>query len=405
MKKIILSCIFLLFWGVSTAQWTAIDSVKTNAIWLIAPDDGWSFGKDFKHWDGTSWVTAVQDSAFIALTCAFPSPNSGWVFGIQDSLYRFNGSVWTKQFSGMPYIGYCDFTDSLNGWVLSPMGVSYRYDNGIWNQYNINLPAYIQPCYYQSISSCDPNTVWIAASAIYDYPATDSSYFIRFVNNQWIIDTALPDIYFYTICFTDPNHGWAGGLDVGNGYQNVIYRYDGQGWSLESVLGGYDGVGSIYMYSNNLGWASVSANADFFIYVYDGFSWSLQDSLHWPVKQFSFTDPMNGWALGINTGHPNHISNIIFETSSGGFGIETHFDINSKDIIVFPNPTSTSFSVQLPPTFGTLEKLEIFNSVGQMVRRYKTVENVDMSGYPQGLYFVVVTGESGERVTGRVVKE
>ena len=72
---------------------------------------------------------------------------------------------------------------------------------------------------------------------------------------------------------------------------------------------------------------------------------------------------------------------------------------------IFPNPTSTSFSIQLPPGFGTLEKLEIFNSVGQMVRRYKTVENVDLSGFPDGLYFVVVSNEDGERVTGRVVKE
>jgi hypothetical protein len=76
-----------------------------------------------------------------------------------------------------------------------------------------------------------------------------------------------------------------------------------------------------------------------------------------------------------------------------------------NEFYIFPNPTSTSFSIQLPPTFGTLEKLEIFNSVGQVVGRYKTVENVDISGFPCGLYFVVVTGEGGEKVTGRVVKE
>jgi uncharacterized protein (TIGR02145 family) len=79
-------------------------------------------------------------------------------------------------------------------------------------------------------------------------------------------------------------------------------------------------------------------------------------------------------------------------------------DINAK-VRIFPNPTSSSFSIQLPPTFGTLEKLEIFNSVGQMVGRYKTVDNIDISGYPNGLYFVVVRGESGERVIGRVVRE
>lgn len=76
-----------------------------------------------------------------------------------------------------------------------------------------------------------------------------------------------------------------------------------------------------------------------------------------------------------------------------------------KSASIFPNPTATTFSIQLPKTFGTLDKLEIFNTIGKMVGWYKKTENIDISGYPSGLYYIVVTGEGGERITGKVVKE
>jgi hypothetical protein len=94
------------------------------------------------------------------------------------------------------------------------------------------------------------------------------------------------------------------------------------------------------------------------------------------------------------------------------WGFTCYFDILTtvqefidESASIFPNPTATFFSIQLPETFGTLGKLEIFNSVGQMVGRHETTENINISGYPSGLYFVVATDVSGERTIGRVVKE
>ena len=40
-----------------------------------------------------------------------------------------------------------------------------------------------------------------------------------------------------------------------------------------------------------------------------------------------------------------------------------------------------------------------------MVGRFDSKWNIDISEYAEGLYFVVVTNEKGERLTGRVVKE
>jgi hypothetical protein len=37
--------------------------------------------------------------------------------------------------------------------------------------------------------------------------------------------------------------------------------------------------------------------------------------------------------------------------------------------------------------------------------RFAKVENVDISGFPSGLYLVVVRNEKGERMAGRISKD
>jgi len=387
MKKTIILIIFLTAFKVSCAQWNAIDSAAINAIWLVQPNNGWAFQEDFRHWDGTNWTTAIQDSAFGAQTCAFTAPNDGWVFGRQDSLFRFNGSGWTKQYSGMTDIRYCDFYDNMNGWALGD--TPYKYQNGTWTQYPMNLPAYIPWCTYQSISASGPNTAWVTGYT------SDSSYIFKFSSNQWVIDTAFADITFQTICFTDQNHGWISGWETGGGYQNVIYKYNGNSWDLDTTLGYSDNNGvSLFMYNNNLGWASVGTNGDFYIYVYNGTSWSMQDTLHWPVKQFSFTDPLNGWALGINTGHPNAgPPNMLFNTTSGGAGFEKYPPVNSIEINIFPNPATSIISIDCSES--EVMNILIYNLVGELVLQRELTnrtKEIDIRNLPIGMYIIKAIG-------------
>ena len=80
-------------------------------------------------------------------------------------------------------------------------------------------------------------------------------------------------------------------------------------------------------------------------------------------------------------------------------------DYSDHKTDIFPNPTNCSFSIQLPESFGTLEKLEIFNSVGQVVGMFENVDDVDISEYPAGLYYIVVWNEEGERLMSKLIKE
>jgi hypothetical protein len=121
----------------------------------------------------------------------------------------------------------------------------------------------------------------------------------------------------------------------------------------------------------------------------------------------SITDD-GGFLIGGYKGSSNPASSdmyLIKTNSNGIVGIEDVPKECHKEVQLYPNPTASTFSIHLPPTFSNPEKLEIFNNLGQMVGRFDRVENIDISGFPSGLYFVVVTGEDGERMAGRVVKE
>ncbi len=396
MKKIITFILFLAACNISSAQWTAIDTADINAIWLVEPDNGWSFQQQFKHWDGASWSVAVQDSAFGASCCAFPAANNGWAFGYQDSLYRFDGSSWTKYFSGMPYIRYCDFYDSDHGWALTG-GLSYKYHNGIWTPYPINLPSYIF-CDVMAISASDSAVAWISGIANFNNPNTDTSYLLKFVTNQWVIDTAIADTYLFSVCFTDQNHGWASGLCDNN---SVIYKYNGSHWSLDYQSQDPYGTSCIYMYDNNHGWASSESRK---LYNYDGFNWFIQDTTLRLICQFSFANQMNGWALGRSTAHIGPY-NVVYSTTTGGFGMDKLFYDESSDYLVFPNPATTTITLNIPAEFGLTGSLEVYNSLGRVVEVHALCTPLDVRTWTRGLYFVAIKNDRGERLCAKVVKE
>lgn len=406
MRKTIILLLFLATFKVGFAQWTAIDSSNVNAIWLVQPNDGWSFGNVFRHWDGTNWTTVIQDTAFGAQTCAFTAPDEGWVFGLnQDSLYRYNGSVWTKQYSGMSDIRYCDFFDSNHGWLLGA-DTTYYYQNGIWTKYPITLTVPIAWWTFTPISASDTNTAWMTGGINYQTPNNDTSYIIKFSSGQWIIDTSLINVYLYSICFTDQNHGWACGWDVGGSWLNVIYKYNGSSWALDTTLGASpDGFGHIYMYNNNLGWASFSTATDYLVYGYNGSSWSFQEALHWPVRQFSFADPLNGWALGIHRGHPTSPTNMLFSTSTGGLGGEEFHQPESSEINIFPNPATDKISITCQHKQNL--SLSVYNVFGALIlskELYNSKDEIDISNFSKGIYIIKIAGED-RAVMKKIVKE
>lgn len=72
---------------------------------------------------------------------------------------------------------------------------------------------------------------------------------------------------------------------------------------------------------------------------------------------------------------------------------------------VFPNPTSGIIRIQVPLKFGTVNRVEIFSSLGQLVKATKNVNDINFAQLDNGLYFIGVTNEKGERLWTRTIKE
>jgi hypothetical protein len=89
-----------------------------------------------------------------------------------------------------------------------------------------------------------------------------------------------------------------------------------------------------------------------------------------------------------------------------GTGIEETMSKDSS-LLLYPNPVATEFTMY--DVQFTIEKVEIFNSVGEKIFQSQISNltsqiSVDVSQLLSGIYFVRVRGESQQR-TGKFVKE
>jgi hypothetical protein len=409
MKKIILILLFSVVTLAAFPQWTSIDTNDvlfgySGGIWLVQPNDGWSFDKEFNHWDGNAWTTVLVDSAFYSSSCFFTNPNDGWVFsGSQDSIYRYHGLGWTKEYSGaLPagYWKYCDFFDSNNGWVvLSNSGDPYRYQNNNWAAAPVNFPPYMSYCYFNGISVGSANTAWMIGMTNYSNPAHDSAYIFRFTGSQWVIDTAIADFSFRDISFVDDNHGWA--IGINNIYAGVVLKYNGNCWQSGQTIIDYDayshyGLQSIYMFNDHIGWAGGSSGK---IYRYNGQTWSVQDSLPPPIIDFCFTDSINGWAFAYWNSHIIG-QGLIYQTETGGFGFPDD-KINNNSLNLFPNPSSDIIYIKSTKINSEKAQIQIYDIWGQLIWNKQNVRisaennSIDISNFQNGIYLITVKSESG----------
>lgn len=73
----------------------------------------------------------------------------------------------------------------------------------------------------------------------------------------------------------------------------------------------------------------------------------------------------------------------------------------STTISIIPNPIDNIFTISLKDDI--LEKVIIYNELGQQVKEVKTKE-VDISNLSKGVYFVKITSQNGKSATKKVIK-
>lgn len=77
---------------------------------------------------------------------------------------------------------------------------------------------------------------------------------------------------------------------------------------------------------------------------------------------------------------------------------------NKNSITIFPNPTSDFVTVGINKSFGEINRVEFYNSFGQVVLLSKQLNNIDIAELQSGLYFIKVTNNKGLTATTKLQK-
>ncbi len=75
----------------------------------------------------------------------------------------------------------------------------------------------------------------------------------------------------------------------------------------------------------------------------------------------------------------------------------------SSQIAIFPNPTNGLITIS--NYISSISKLEIVNLQGQKILENKLKDNIDISALPQGVYFLYISNEKGEKYVKKVIRE
>lgn len=91
-----------------------------------------------------------------------------------------------------------------------------------------------------------------------------------------------------------------------------------------------------------------------------------------------------------NTYKPNYTNACNFIIGVGVNEIEEEESIN-----IYPNPASDYITINIDKMFGEVNRVELYNSFGQIILLQKQLNNIDISELPDGFYFIKVTNKRG----------
>jgi hypothetical protein len=83
-------------------------------------------------------------------------------------------------------------------------------------------------------------------------------------------------------------------------------------------------------------------------------------------------------------------------------------DLFSNNTILYPNPFSNSILIDSGNQNEKVEKIEIYNTIGALVKRVRTkkeVTTVNTSNLAKGIYLIKLTSNSGNTIIKKMVKK
>lgn len=402
-KSVILFFVFISFQ--LRSQWLLVNNVPTNknlnsvrfASSNIAIAVGDS-GTILKSIDGGNVWTAINYSKKNKLrSVTFTDSNTGYIAGDSGLILRTidSGNTWSIMISGTTTNLYSlSFSGLTKGYVAGnnggPLsGVLLRtLDAGItWtpcvvddnrslytvyarDDNNVYAAGYVPTAFAPLFVSSNGNNFGNAAWSAIRYGSTFSSVFVPSKWNGFLV--GMGSLRYVNVPSAPPNiWGWQGG-QPGSG--NALFFAD----TLSGYVVGDNGV---IMHTSNKG--------DNWNYQYSPAGFKKLNCVH-------FDNILNGLIVGD--------SGVILKTNNAGIGLNER-SLDMEKIDIYPNPVSDKVTIKLKDNAVPIS-YQIFNSIGILVQSDKLNQNeIEVSKFKPGLYFLRIIDRQGNEFTKRMVKE
>ncbi len=264
------------------AQWTEVEGITNQIIYDVSfadNDDGWAVGLNgiMLHFDGITWSEAPKVTNNNFNRICFTSHSEGWAITGNGEIFRYDGEEWSLNFAASQGLYTLYFLDTGEGFVSGLNGFLAFYDGDQWIEGNIGFNVLTLSAYF-----ANNKNGWLSGGAGEMY---------QFKDSVWSkVDIASTGAFF-EMAFTAPDNGY------GVGFDNTIWRYDGNDWSLEhtSVSNPSQYLTDVYFLDEDHGWAAGQGT----LFTYSLGTW--QETTippDWEIWGFHFEDPFKGWAVG-----------------------------------------------------------------------------------------------------------
>ena len=332
----------------------------------------------------------------------FTSKDTGFVVGSNSKILKTtdSGSSWEI----LEVERICDFhsvffPNSTIGYACGSNKIIYKTIDGGKNWVKQNYQSnFTEDINLRSAYFFDQNNGFIVGTRIkYDYRTFYYGIILQTTDGgqNWI-EKQLGEFGLNSIFFINSDTGYIVG-DEGVMLQTVD---GGKNWihlDIEYVFKNYPcDLHSVYFINRDLGYA---AGEDYIIKTTDaGGTWEGQ-YLGTSLFSILFNDSI-GYAIGsmgtiLTTGTIGTLHNMNEQVIIAGDDQKMIRKIEEKKIIIYPNPSKGLINLKLhdPVTEGYI--FELFNVMGKLIYKkeykiitYSSVEQVDLSQYPKGIYFV-----------------
>lgn len=416
MKKLYTLLIALLLSGIVSGQFSnkeLFDVYSTDSLnaWIVGAE-----GTIFHTEDGgISWMDHSIDTTLDLLSIDFSDENNGFIVGDSGLVLRTTngGNIWNIMELGADGIlSKVEFVDDIHGWIFSHGDFSLLADTSLFGIYrttdggnNWNFIEYL----IRDFCMIDSLTGYGILLGTPPYPISgviaktiDGGLNWFQISNIGIIGA------FKSIWFADSLNGLLG--KVGMGWPSYDKSIDG-GVTWTNVSG--DDMPSSVCFStvNNL-WMGISGGIE---YSYD-FCQTFNNCYlgTYPYDNFasaiSAYGPDNGWAVGRNFYNSNGYVWKLLGINDWVEVLPVNIEEGKSDhlsFFVYPNPSSSTITIELPTQQSQNTTLTLSNTNGQQLIIQPITApqtEIDISHLPVGIYIVKVWNDKDVMVQ-KVIKQ